>query len=329
MKTIWVTLAFISLGLVSCGTSVNSETVLSQKYIHKYGFTVDETEWNQRDGDGTIESFLASGVRVTKNFENGMLHGASTYTYPYSTTLEKTYLYDQGELLKEIRHDRRGVPMHGFTYEFDSRRVITHWDVNGAPMRIEEYEGELLWHATYFTPSNEIEAKVENGDGKRIKRSREGDLLLSDVISNGLLSTRTTYHKNGEVHMVSHFNDYELDGTQTIMAENGTLYMKNHWDQGVLNGTKTSYRDGEKLLETPYADGIIEGTQKRYDEEGKLLSEIAYKDNMMHGETVHHTGKSKYSEWFYLGHPINHTRFEILNSRDDLIAQLDEEEALK
>src|SRR3990167_5505368 len=169
-----------SLLLTSCSTQGSFDQVVSQKYVHKYGFDVSEQEWEQRAQDGKQLSTLKNGVKIARSYENGQLHGPTTYTFPHSATVEKLLVYDQGSLLKETVYDPSGMPIREDLYEFDDRNVITLWDDNGAPLSIEEYNNDLLLEGKYYTPEHVLEGKVESGFGERVKRDRTGLLISKD-----------------------------------------------------------------------------------------------------------------------------------------------------
>ena len=146
-------------------------------------------------------------------------------------------------------------------YEFDDRTIITLWNEKGSPLSIEEYEDEVLIEGKYFTADHDLEAQVEGGFGERIKRNRSGLLLSRDAIENGLISTRTTYHPNGQVHTVSHYHDYQLHGEQLKFADSGRPLMRLNWNHGVLDGIKIVYRNGIKSLKCPIS--MDKGTARK------------------------------------------------------------------
>ena len=123
--------------LTGCHSNKNNADVVSQQFVHKYGFDVSEQEWEERAQDGQVITMMKNGVRVTRSYENGQLHGNTTYTFPHSPIVEKLLTYDQGTLLKEVVHDAGGIPMREDVYEFDDRAIITQWDEKGSPLAIE------------------------------------------------------------------------------------------------------------------------------------------------------------------------------------------------
>jgi len=99
----------ILLTFFSCHKDEDSD-VVSQQYIHKYGFGMTQKEWQSRKKEGTSIAVLDSGVTVTNTYNNGILHGPTTYSFPNSSTVEKLYIFDNGTLIKEVSHDMMGIP---------------------------------------------------------------------------------------------------------------------------------------------------------------------------------------------------------------------------
>ena len=314
-----VTASFL---LSACSSGDTSNTVVSQKYVHKYGFDVSESEWEAREKEGQIVSILKNGEKVTNSYENGILHGTTTYSFPNSSIIEKLQVFNQGELLKEVVNDVNGIPISEEVYEFDDRKITTIWDEKGSPLSIEEYDGELLVEGKYFTANHEMEGQVEAGFGERYVRDRSGLLLSRDLIENGAVSTRTTYHGNGQIHTISHYHDYQLHGEQRKFASNGQPLMDLNWNHGVLDGMKIVYRNGNKVSEIPYINGQRHGMEYHYDDIGSLTANIEWKNDKKHGCSKFFSNQTAENEWFYKGAVVSQEKFEVLNSREEMIADL-------
>ncbi len=310
-----------AIAVASCQMDTSPDQVVSQKFVHKYGFDLSQQEWNQRAQEGKVIETLKNGVTIVRAFENGNLHGSTTYSFPNSSTVEKILVYDQGSLLKETLQDEHGIPIREEAFEFDDRRILTFWNDKGVPLSVEEYNGDLLVEGKYYSPEHELEAQVENGHGFRTKRDRSGLLISRDQIENGAMSGRTTYHPNGQVHTVSHYRDYMLHGEQTKYTVSGRPLMSLRWDHGVLDGTKTVYRNGLKVAEIPYANGQKNGTELHYDDLGNLIAEIFWRNDKKHGCCKSYTEESQDLEWFYNGMQVSAARFDELMDRERLVAE--------
>jgi len=322
---LWPLMACAGILAVGCQSNKNNGDVVSQEFVHKYGFELTEQEWQDRAQDGQMITMQKDGVKVTRSFENNQLHGLTTYSFPHSSIIEKLMVYDQGTLLKEVLHDAAGIPMREDLYEFDDRTIITLWDEKGAPLSIEEYDDEALMEGKYFTPEHELEGQVVAGCGTRVKRERGGLLLCRDAITNGAIAERTSYHPNGQIHTVSHYSDYQLDGEQIKNTASGKPLMTLHWKHGVLDGSKIVYRNGIKLAEIPYVNGLKHGTEIHYDDLGNLTAEIQWKNDKKHGFSKFYSEESIENEWFYKGQVVNEQKFEMLENREKLIAEVNPE----
>lgn len=322
MKYVFLAASSVLL-LSACQNSNDSQNqVVSQKYIHKYGFDVTEDEWEERSEEGQVVTLLGSGVKITHSYEEGQLHGPTTYTFPHSHVIEKIMTYDAGTLLKETLCDRQGTPIEEKIFEFDDRTIITTWDEHGVPLSIEEYDDELLMEGKYYTPEHTLEAVVEAGFGERIKRDRTGALLSRDIVENGLFSQRISYHPNGQIHTISHYHDYQLHGEQLKFTASGKPLMKLNWDHGVLDGLKTVYRNGTKIAEIPYTNGQKNGLEYHYDDLGHLTAEIEWKMDKKHGVSKFYSEDTTETEWFFRGKAVTAQKFELLDTRERLMADL-------
>ncbi|PIS02017.1 MAG: hypothetical protein COT85_07710 [Chlamydiae bacterium CG10_big_fil_rev_8_21_14_0_10_42_34] len=311
-------LSFFVVGAVvtSCGSYSTADQVVSQTFVHKYGFETSEEDWAAREQDGQVVSMLKNGVKVTRSYENGNLHGTTTYSFPHSSVVEKVLVYDQGSLLKERINDVSGMPIREEMYEFDNRKIVSLWDEKGVPLSIEEYDNGVLTEAKYYTPEHELEAVITDGAGERVKRDRAGLLISRDEIRDGQMTCRTTYHPSGCVHTVSNYKDYQLHGKQLKYTLSGKPLMELSWDYGVLDGTKTIYRNNSKIAVIPYVKGEKHGTELHYDDLGNLIAEIEWRNNKKHGVTKLYAEEMTDTEWFFKGQSVNADKFKVLENRE-------------
>ncbi len=316
MKFKFLFLAIASLLFTACQNSNSADQIVSQTFVHKYGFETSEQDWEAREQDGQVVSLLKNGVKVTRSYENGKLHGLTTHTFPNSPVVEKQQLYDEGILLKEQSNDAAGMPVREEIYEFGNRTIITLWDNKGVPLSIEEYDDEVLMEAKYYTPDHEFEAAVVNGNGERVKRDRTGLLISRDEMQDGKMFCRTTYHPTGNVHTISHYDNYQLHGKQTKFTASGKPLMELHWDHGVLDGSKIIYRNGQKIAIIPYLKGKKHGTELHYDDLGFLTAEIEWRDDKKHGPSLLHSEEATETEWFFKGQSVNADRYKSLDNRE-------------
>ncbi len=335
----WVFFILVSSTLISCGNDNDDSNVVAQHYVHKYGFDMSEEEWENREKEGQSISVLDDGVTVTNNYNNGVLHGPTTYTFPNSSIIEKVYVYEQGVLIKEISHDQTGLPYKEESNELDNKKIVTLWDNHGVPISVEEYEEDFLVSGKYFKPDNDLESTIFNGNGIRIKRDRNGELIYKDVMDRGLLTARTTYHPNGQVKSKMSYENYELHGEQITYSPKGSLMSRMTWDHGQLDGMKVLYREGSKIAEIPYVKGKKYGVERHFDTNGRLTEEIHWENDKKHGSHRVFKDEETLIKWYYKGKAVSLKRYEEFSHREQLVADkdqfmlmienLDEKEAMK
>ena len=309
----------------SCASNASVDQVVSQTFVHKYGFNLTPEEWKERSEEGQVISHLQNGVTITQSFQEGILHGPCTYTFPHSAQIETIQIYDHGTLLKETVHNEQGQPLVQKAYECDQHMMLTKWGEQGVPLSLEEYDGETLVDGKYYTIEHELEAKVEAGYGERIKRDRNGQLLARDTIEEGQLVCRVNYHPNQSIHSISHYRNNQLHGEQTTFTPSGRPLVKLCWNSGELDGQKVLYRNGSKIAEIPYAMGIRSGLECHYDDLGSLTAEIEWKDDQRHGRTrLYAENVLDKEEWFFHDQEVSAERFAQLKVRELLIAEMED-----
>jgi antitoxin component YwqK of YwqJK toxin-antitoxin module len=318
--------SLILLGIIFSFFSCQNEkesNVVSERYIHKYGFDMTKDEWQSRQ-DGTAIAVLNNGITVSNSYNNGLLHGPTTYTFPNSPKIEKVFIYDNGTLLKQIEHDSNGVPFKEQVNEPNNKKIITLWDNFGVPISIEQYENDLLTDGKYYKPNNELEASIESSSGIRVKRDRNGELQYKDQIEKGNLLKRTTFHPNGQIKSTMSFQNYKLHGDQINFSENGQILMTMTWKDGKLDGMHTIYKNGNKIAEIPYLNGLKNGLERHFDDKGKLSSEIHWENDKKHGSERIYNDNNSEIKWFFKGKAVSIKKFEEFSLREKFIANKDE-----
>ena len=129
---------FASL-FTGCQTSNKSkdDNIVSERYLHKFGYDVSKEEWEKIDCPGQVVTILRNGVTLTSAYENGVLHGSCKRTFPHSNTLETLCEYDNGNLVTKTTYDIRGIPHKKEDFFSPSHVKITRWFKNGVPLSIE------------------------------------------------------------------------------------------------------------------------------------------------------------------------------------------------
>ncbi len=68
MKRIPLFLLASTIVVSSCQNG-SPDQIISQTFVHKYGFETTEEDWEAREKDGQVVSVLKNGVKVTTSYE--------------------------------------------------------------------------------------------------------------------------------------------------------------------------------------------------------------------------------------------------------------------
>lgn len=308
--------------LSSCQKNDKDSEVVSQRFIHKYGFEVSQKEWEARNKNGEVIVTLSNGITQTSTYKSGVLHGAQNLSFPHSKIIQERCEYEEGTLVKKVSFEPTGLPIQEYSYDIEGKRILTLWDKNGVPLSMEEYENELLWSARYYNSQNEIEGTIVNGHGTRIKRNREGVLLSKEIVDNGKIVERKTFHPNGEIQSQSAFVDYQLHGRQETFSPSGKIITAANWVHGKIDGTMTCYRNNQIVNEIPYVDGKRHGIEKEYDLKGALVKEIHWDSDKKHGTARSYFDDYTDIQWYWKGVAVDLKKFQEQEFREQLMAEL-------
>ncbi|MES2345692.1 MAG: hypothetical protein V4494_07140 [Chlamydiota bacterium] len=327
-KQIYFVLGTLGLFLSSCGKDNQENPVISERYIHKYGYAVSLEEWEANRYPGQIITNLTNGVTITATYENGIKHGPCTHTFPHSQTIEKYFLYNQNTLVKEIVYDERGMPLKEMVQLSPSRHSATVWYTEGSPMCIEEYAHEELLEGQYCTLNNEIESRVEKGTGLRIRRDQNGILLSKDVVERGYVTKRESFFRNGAPESVAYFHLGKLHGEKRTFAETGEPIAVEEWLNGNLHGLCTYFKNGYKYLEVSYLDGIKNGIETHYIDGDRISHQISWENNKKHGPSTFFVDGVAQVQYYYDGHIVHKSRYEEMARLDEMISKISPEVTL-
>lgn len=327
MKKIFTLLGLLFI-VASCQNKDDNSGVVSQKFVHKYGFEISEKEWSARNKNGQVVTSLQNGVIQTSSYSNGQLHGIVTYTFPNSEIIQEKQVYSEGKLVKKTLYEPSGLPTQEFVFDTEGTKIITIWDKNGVPLSMEEYDSGLLWSARYFNSQNEIEASITDGNGTRIQRDQSGKMLSKEKFENGKLIARTTFHANHEIQSECTFDDYQLHGVQKTFSPDGKLLTTATWNKGKLEGLMQFYRNGVLFTEIAYKDGKKHGTEKEYSQNNELIRETHWENDQRHGSTCYHSDDFTDTQWFWRGTAVDFKRFKALECREQLLAEINGEKPI-
>ena len=306
----------------SCRDNNDNNNVVSKRYIHKYGYAVSKEEWESHNYPGQVIMSTREGITITSTYEHGILHGPTTYTFPYSQTVETFMLYKNGELMKEVKYDKQGMPTREEVRLSPSRYSLTKWYDSGSPLSIEEFSGEEIIEAQYFTTLNETESRVNKGEGLRVLRDPNGLLLSKETIRKGYVSKKETFFPSGIPQSTATFEEGRLDGQRKIFTETGEPVALEEWKNGKLHGLATYYNSGVKTTEVSYLNGQKNGIERQYQDGDIVTQEISWENDQRHGPSTYYNQGNIRTEWFYNGAPISQRRFDENAKLDEMISQI-------
>lgn len=310
------------LVLASCHKNTQDNNVVSQRYVHKYGYAVSKNEFEERKYPGQVITNLKTGVTITATYEDGQLHGPSTHTFPDSQTVESYYLYNHGVLVKQILYNIHGMPVREEVQLSPTRFASTRWYHDGTPMATEEYAFSELVEGQYFNRQNEVEARVEKGRGVRLIRDVQGILQAKEEIDQGAVIQRDTFYASGAPESIAFFVQGVLRGEKKSFDENGEPLAVKEYVNGKLHGKTTFYKNGARSVEVHYLDGMKNGLEIHYLDGETVSQEILWENDRKHGPSKYYVDGVARVEYFYDGEPISEHRWKELSRLDRMIGQI-------
>lgn len=252
--------------------------VVDQTYVHKYGFEVEPQEWESRGEHGQKISVLNTGVTATQNYSYGKLDGECTYSFPYSSSIERVQSYSKDELVADEIRYMSNTPKRRTEMLSNGTKRMTQWYENSVPQMVENFSQGKLEKGEYYTISNQLESRVDNGSGTRTNRDTYGQLVSKDTIENGEMIERVTYWANGTPKEMVPYKNEIVHGLRRSFFVGGEPNEVESWQNGVQSGVSITYRNGEKYAEIPYVNGVKSGVEKRYRDGTQLFEEITWLD---------------------------------------------------
>jgi len=321
-KNFYLLIALAGMLAAGCQHKKKDDNVISQRFIHKYGYSITEEEWSTGRYPGTVTTIMRNGVTVVANYDGGVLHGPSTHTYPHNPTIEAAYTYENGKLMKETLYDVKGIPLSETIQLSPTRYLQTIWFADGSPQSIEEFVGEELLEGQYFSVNNETEARVEKGTGLRLCRDREGILISKDEVEKGYMTKRETFYPSGNPESIAYYQQNRLHGEQFTFNANGEPLSIAEWVNGELHGKCTFYKNGEKHLELSYLNDQKNGFEIHF-KEGKIAQKTLWENNKRHGETVYYLPDNEnHTEYYYDGQKVSYEKYKELNHVDEMVSEI-------
>jgi antitoxin component YwqK of YwqJK toxin-antitoxin module len=305
-----MSLLFIFLTAVACQKPVEREECLQRTYEHEYGLPVEEKQWEGCGKNGKVNSTLRNGVTISQNYQNGLLHGESTFTFPHSSQIERVEGYSGGTLISQVFYSPAGNPIRSESYASPNTRVITDWYEQGNPRSVETYDGLFLVSGEYYSLQNQCEGKIYNGTGERPRRNEIGDFVSNDYFQDGKLCQVSTFYSNGSPKEISSIMNDVLHGERKTYYVGGEPMAIENWENGSRSGVTIIFQNGEKYAEVPYKGNLKNGVEKRFRDGSIITDEITWVNDVKHGPCTTIYGDMTDTVWYYKGRLSSKANFE-------------------
>lgn len=296
---------------VACNRPCYNDNVVCETYVHRYGVPLDRQDWSARGQHGQIVTTRKDGVIVAKNYNYGVLHGETTYTFPHRDDIHKKEWYEEGELTQEEWNHSNGMPQQRVVYHSPSQQTHVVWYESGVPHCKEEYEDGQLVQGEYFSLSNQVETKVEAGHGVRTRREANGQLLSLDEFQDGQMKLRTTYHANGAPASLTPYVNGKAEGKKCTFLPGGEPNTIEEWRNDVQQGNTIEFQNGEKYADVPYQNGQRHGVERRYRNGNTLTEEVSWVRGQRHGPSYSYIGNDKKVSWYVQDREVNKPTYDV------------------
>lgn len=307
---LYTTLLTTVLGASSCNRASQRGDIVDETYVHCYGVEVPPSRWTSSGQNGKVISTLKDGVVVSKTYENGILEGETTCSFPHSDIIEKRAEYVNGVMAKESVYDNTGTPLRETVYEPD-QTIVTSWYESGTPHSKEILQGNNIIYGEYYTPAHEIESRIENGHGERVNRDAYGQLLHIDNVADGKLIQRNVYHITGSPHAIIPYQNDLIHGQRKTYHPGGEPHTIEEYANNVQHGITIVYKNGEKYAEVPYEQGHKNGVEKRYRDGKDLIQEIHWVNDTRQGPTFNFVGNTVQVDWYYKDKKVDKSQYDL------------------
>jgi len=297
-----------------------NENVVSKRYIHKYGYDVSKEEWDGATYPGQVITTLRNGVTVTASYEDGVLHGPTTYTFPHSHTTESLNIYERGNLVKKVTYDIRGIPQKEQVFLSPSHVKTTKWYQKGTPLSVEEYHNNELLEGEYYNEKNETASRVTKGSGVRITRDQHENIIARETIENGFPVLRETFHPHGIPHTVLPLSGGKLHGEKKVFAPTGEPVSIESYKLDVLHGPATYYQNGCRYLEVNYREGLKHGKERHFVDGETVVEETEWMEGQKHGPSVVFFDGMSRTRFYYNNQAVSKEKYRELCEIEENIA---------
>jgi antitoxin component YwqK of YwqJK toxin-antitoxin module len=315
-KTTFILLALNAIVVTSCAKNTNRRpcNIVEERFVHKYGMEVEQKDWQARGNNGQVITKLDDGVILTQTFKDGQLDGITTYTHSHSEAIEVAETYVNGQLTNRVTNNDLGRPQEEVDYTPDGFEIVTTWFEGGTPQSREMFKSNQLVEGQYFTSTNQLESRVDNGQGTRLVRNNYGDLVSKDLYESGHVVMKTSYHPNGAPKAMTPYVNNKPNGERKTFLPAGEPDKIEQWVGGKQHGLTLTYKNGEKRAEVPFLKGKKHGVEKRFRNGSTVVQELTWKDGYKHGPvSTYIDGEETKTVWYHKGKSMTESSYKQKN----------------
>jgi antitoxin component YwqK of YwqJK toxin-antitoxin module len=313
MKNISTIFALVATGLfaVGCSTYNDQNQIVKTAYYHPYGPQISETEWKDQGSSGETSELMLNGVEVRREYSGGVLHGSSSWTFPHSRVTERTEDYVQGKLVATTLNYPSGSPKFREEYADNDVKYIQAWYEDGCPRSIEEVRGDSLCNGQYLTIDGDVESIVSGGNGVKIGRNEQGELLRRDRYEQGVVVAQEFFYKKGLLKEVIALKGSKRDGESKRFSETGEPISVEMWKDGLLDGKQMYFENGHLARQVFYSSGLKHGIETHYAiNSDMVVREIGWDRDQRHGCCKNFVGDQIFAEWYWNGTKVSEDQFQ-------------------
>ena len=319
--------AYFSLGLginfLACLVSLGSCAPRSQEvapepvdtqYMHRYGMSVPEEKWLEQGRNGQVVTTSNNGVIASQTYYYGVLDGESTWTYPFSSVIQKRKQYSHGQLLIDTAYYSSGSKKQEWSLEpTEHAETLKQWYENGQLSSEEKISGKLLVHGTYYDPQGQKLSAVSDGEGQRTTKDTFGTLIFTEKYHSGEKEYLTSYYPDGTPKEMDPYVNGMVEGLRKTYYPGGEPKTLENWRANKQDGVTTVFKDGEKSEEITYVNGYKNGAGRLFKDGAIVVQEVTWKNDQKHGKCTTYIDNRKVTEWYFRGQKVTKAYWDSFN----------------
>jgi antitoxin component YwqK of YwqJK toxin-antitoxin module len=225
--------------------------------------------------------------------------------------VESVEEYDQGKLISSSLNYPNGSPRFREEYAPHNVKYIQAWYEDGSPTYIEEFRGDSLFSGQYLTINGDVESAVTAGNGAKIARNEQGELLRREGFSEGSVVAQEFFYKDGHLKESIAFKGSKRDGLSKRFSEMGEPISVETWKDGLLDGKQMYFEQGHLARQVFYVNGLKSGLETYYGmNSDTVVREIGWDRDQRHGCCKNYLGDQIIAEWYWNGTKVTEDQFQ-------------------